>query len=88
LDVPNVPRPAHAGDVVNYSDFLDSINKGEVEMVRVQNDMLSAQYTTKDKKRFKGLSGLGRSGISRCIKYIFIGDLAAKYVRYVKENKS
>ena len=43
-------RPAHAGDVVNYSDFLDSINKGEVEMVRVQNDMLSAQYTTKDQK--------------------------------------
>ena len=41
-------RPAQAGDVVNYSDFLDSINKGEVEMVRVQNDMLSAQYTTKD----------------------------------------
>lgn len=44
-------QPAHAGDVVNYSDFLDSINKGEVEMVRVQNDMLSAQYTTKDGSR-------------------------------------
>lgn len=41
-------RPAHAGDVVNYSDFMESINKGEVEMVRVQQDMLSAQYTTKD----------------------------------------
>ena len=41
-------RPAEAGDVVNYSEFLDSINKGEVEMVRVQNDMLSAQYTTKE----------------------------------------
>ena len=25
-------QPAAAGDVVNYSDFLDSINKGEVEM--------------------------------------------------------
>lgn len=44
-------QPAVAGDVVNYSDFLDSINKGEVEMVRVQNDMLSAQYTTKDGSR-------------------------------------
>eukprot|EP00913_Durusdinium_trenchii_P023499 g22076.t1 len=27
-------QPAHAGDVVNYSDFMESINKGEVEMVR------------------------------------------------------
>ena len=27
-----VLQPAFAGDVVNYSDFLDSINKGEVEM--------------------------------------------------------
>ncbi|CAK8985186.1 unnamed protein product [Durusdinium trenchii] len=44
-------QPAHAGDVVNYSDFMESINKGEVEMVRVQQDMLSAQYTTKDGSR-------------------------------------
>ena len=36
---------------------------------------------------FKGLSGLGRSGISRCIKTIFIGNLAAKYVRYVKQKQ-
>eukprot|EP00438_Fugacium_kawagutii_P026196 Skav206691 [mRNA] locus=scaffold1764:108920:116451:+ [translate_table: standard] len=43
--------PAHADDAVSYSDFLDSINKGDVEMVRVQNDMLSAQYTTKDGSR-------------------------------------
>lgn len=41
-------QPAQAADVVNYSDFIDSINRGEVEMVRVQEDMLSAQYTTKD----------------------------------------
>ena len=36
---------------MNYSEFLDSINKGNVEMVRVQEDMLSAQYTTKDGSR-------------------------------------
>eukprot|EP00913_Durusdinium_trenchii_P028557 g26784.t1 len=41
-------QPAQAADVVNYSDFMESINRGEVEMVRVQEDMLSAQYTTKD----------------------------------------
>ncbi|CAE7378488.1 ftsH [Symbiodinium natans] len=44
-------QPANAADVVNYSDFLDSVKKGDVEMVRVQNDMLSAQYTTKDGAR-------------------------------------
>ena len=36
---------------MNYSDFLDSVKKGDVEMVRVQNDMLSAQYTTKERLR-------------------------------------
>jgi len=44
-------QPAQAADAVNYSDFIDSINRGEVEMVRVQEDMLSAQYTTKDGSR-------------------------------------
>ncbi|CAJ1338985.1 unnamed protein product [Effrenium voratum] len=44
-------QPAQAADTVNYSEFLDSINKGNVEMVRVQEDMLSAQYTTKDGSR-------------------------------------
>ncbi|CAE7937782.1 FTSH, partial [Symbiodinium necroappetens] len=44
-------QPANAADVVNYSDFLESVKKGDVEMVRVQNDMLSAQYTTKDGAR-------------------------------------
>ncbi|CAK9074545.1 unnamed protein product [Durusdinium trenchii] len=44
-------QPAQAADVVNYSDFMESINRGEVEMVRVQEDMLSAQYTTKDGSR-------------------------------------
>ena len=44
-------QPAHAGDVVNYSDFMSSVNKGDVEMVRVQPDMLSAQYITKDGSR-------------------------------------
>ncbi|CAK9008666.1 ATP-dependent zinc metalloprotease FtsH [Durusdinium trenchii] len=44
-------QPAHAGDVINYSDFIDSVNKGDVEMVRVQPDMLSAQYITKEGAR-------------------------------------
>ncbi|CAK9062158.1 unnamed protein product [Durusdinium trenchii] len=44
-------QPANAGDVVNYSDFIDSVNKGDVEMVRVQPDMLSAQYVTKEGAR-------------------------------------
>ena len=47
------PRPANAADEVNYSDFLESVKKGDVEMVRVQNDMLSAQYTTKDGPKSK-----------------------------------
>eukprot|EP00435_Cladocopium_sp_Y103_P005934 s262_g1.t3 len=28
-------QPANAEDVVNYSDFIDSVNKGDVEMVRL-----------------------------------------------------
>lgn len=44
-------QPANAEDVVNYSDFIDSVNKGDVEMVRVQPDQLSAQYITKDGSR-------------------------------------
>jgi len=44
-------QPAQAADVVNYSDFIDSVNRGDVEMVRVQDDQLSAQYTTKDGAR-------------------------------------
>ena len=41
-------QPAMAADVVNYSDFMESVNRGDVEMVRVQDDQLTAQYTTKD----------------------------------------
>ena len=37
--------------MVNYSEFLESVNRGDVEMFRVQEDMLSAQYTTKDGSR-------------------------------------
>jgi len=44
-------QPAFAADVVNYSDFMESVNRGDVEMVRVQDDQLSAQYTTKDGSR-------------------------------------
>jgi len=44
-------QPANAADMVNYSDFINSVNKGDVEMVRVQSDLLSAQYTTKDGAR-------------------------------------
>ncbi|CAE7849807.1 ftsH, partial [Symbiodinium microadriaticum] len=43
-------QPAFAADV-NYSDFMESVNRGDVEMVRVQDDQLSAQYTTKDGAR-------------------------------------
>lgn len=44
-------QPVHAGDSVDYSEFMDSVNKGDVEMVRVQPDALSAQYITKDGAR-------------------------------------
>ena len=44
-------QPANALDEVTYSDFLDQVQKGTVEMVRVQNDMLTAQYTSKDGSR-------------------------------------
>ncbi|CAE7795949.1 ftsH [Symbiodinium sp. CCMP2592] len=44
-------QPAMAADVVNYSDFMDSINRGDVEMVRVKDDQVSARYTTKDGAR-------------------------------------
>eukprot|EP00933_Yihiella_yeosuensis_P001276 TRINITY_DN10204_c0_g1_i1.p1 TRINITY_DN10204_c0_g1~~TRINITY_DN10204_c0_g1_i1.p1 ORF type:complete len:1527 (-),score=452.67 TRINITY_DN10204_c0_g1_i1:229-4809(-) len=44
-------QPASALDTVNYSDFMDQVKKGDVEMVRVQSDMMSAQYTTKDGSR-------------------------------------
>ncbi|CAE6966950.1 ftsH3 [Symbiodinium natans] len=44
-------QPAMAADVVNYSDFMESVQRGDVEMVRVQDDQLSAQYTTKDGAR-------------------------------------
>jgi len=44
-------QPAHALDQVNYTTFLGEVQKGNVEMVRVQNDMLVAQYTTKDGSR-------------------------------------
>lgn len=44
-------RPAQALDEVLYSDFLGEVQKGNVEMVRVQSDLLAAQYTTKDGAR-------------------------------------
>lgn len=44
-------QPANAVDQVNYSDFLEQVQRGEVEMVRVQNDLLTAQYTSKDGSR-------------------------------------
>eukprot|EP00931_Biecheleriopsis_adriatica_P033689 TRINITY_DN1953_c0_g1_i6.p1 TRINITY_DN1953_c0_g1~~TRINITY_DN1953_c0_g1_i6.p1 ORF type:complete len:1517 (-),score=429.01 TRINITY_DN1953_c0_g1_i6:383-4933(-) len=44
-------QPASALDQVNYTDFLDQVNRGDVEMVRVQPDMTAAQYTTKDGAR-------------------------------------
>ena len=46
-------QPALAADVVNYSDFMESVNRGDVEMVRVQDDQLTAQYTTKDGARLE-----------------------------------
>jgi len=44
-------QPVHALDQVNYTTFLGEVQKGNVEMVRVQNDMLVAQYTAKDGSR-------------------------------------
>jgi len=44
-------QPANALDQVNYSVFLEEVQKGNVEMVRVQNDLLVAQYTSKDGSR-------------------------------------
>jgi len=41
-------QPASALDQVAYSDFLDQIQCGNVEIVRVQRDMMSAQYESKD----------------------------------------
>mmetsp|Transcript_49420 Transcript_49420/g.91161 ORF Transcript_49420/g.91161 Transcript_49420/m.91161 type:complete len:813 (+) Transcript_49420:96-2534(+) len=44
-------QPASALDQVTYSDFVAQVEKGNVEMVRVQPDMLSAQFTSKDGQR-------------------------------------
>merc|ERR1719367_1140783 len=44
-------QPANALDQVNYSDFIGQVQQGNVEMVRVQNDLLTAQYTAKDGSR-------------------------------------
>jgi len=44
-------QPASASDQVTYSDFLDQVQSGNVEMVRVQSDLLTAQYTSKDGSR-------------------------------------
>jgi cell division protease FtsH len=44
-------QPANADDQVTYSDFLEQVQSGNVEMVRVQSDMMSAQYQSKDGSR-------------------------------------
>jgi len=44
-------QPASALDAVTYSDFLGEVQRGNVEMVRVQSDLLTAQYTAKDGSR-------------------------------------
>jgi len=44
-------QPANALDQVNYSDFLEQVQKGDVEMVRVEKNMLAAQFTNKDGSR-------------------------------------
>jgi len=44
-------QPVNALDQVTYSDFLAQVDQGSVEMVRVQPDMLSAQFTTKEGNR-------------------------------------
>ena len=44
-------QPASALDQVSYSDFLEQVQQGNVEMVRVQSDLLTAQYTAKDGSR-------------------------------------
>ena len=44
-------QPANAADNVTYSEFLGQVNAGNVEMVRVGSDLLTAQYTAKDGSR-------------------------------------
>eukprot|EP00929_Paragymnodinium_shiwhaense_P089802 TRINITY_DN49_c0_g1_i4.p1 TRINITY_DN49_c0_g1~~TRINITY_DN49_c0_g1_i4.p1 ORF type:complete len:1549 (+),score=503.60 TRINITY_DN49_c0_g1_i4:79-4647(+) len=44
-------EPANADNQVAYSEFLQEVQKGNVEMVRVQNDMMTASYTSKDGSR-------------------------------------
>eukprot|EP00929_Paragymnodinium_shiwhaense_P089799 TRINITY_DN49_c0_g1_i1.p1 TRINITY_DN49_c0_g1~~TRINITY_DN49_c0_g1_i1.p1 ORF type:complete len:1518 (+),score=518.51 TRINITY_DN49_c0_g1_i1:97-4650(+) len=44
-------EPANADNQVAYSQFLEEVQKGNVEMVRVQNDMMTASYTAKDGSR-------------------------------------
>jgi len=36
---------------VTYSEFFNQVQRGDVEIVRVQNDLLAAQYTSKDGSR-------------------------------------
>eukprot|EP00929_Paragymnodinium_shiwhaense_P089807 TRINITY_DN49_c0_g2_i1.p1 TRINITY_DN49_c0_g2~~TRINITY_DN49_c0_g2_i1.p1 ORF type:complete len:1669 (+),score=594.41 TRINITY_DN49_c0_g2_i1:98-5104(+) len=45
------PAMAANPDEVVYSDFLKEVQKGDVEMVRVQKDLLAASYTSKDGSR-------------------------------------
>eukprot|EP00403_Amphidinium_massartii_P046348 CAMPEP_0178467164 /NCGR_PEP_ID=MMETSP0689_2-20121128/52274_1 /TAXON_ID=160604 /ORGANISM="Amphidinium massartii, Strain CS-259" /LENGTH=1537 /DNA_ID=CAMNT_0020094203 /DNA_START=69 /DNA_END=4685 /DNA_ORIENTATION=- len=44
-------QPVSALDQVTYSEFLSQVDQGSVEMVRVQQDMLAAQFTTKEGNR-------------------------------------
>mmetsp|Transcript_5753 Transcript_5753/g.12562 ORF Transcript_5753/g.12562 Transcript_5753/m.12562 type:complete len:814 (-) Transcript_5753:29-2470(-) len=44
-------QPAVATDQLTYSDFLAEVEQGNVEAVRVQSDMLSAEFRSKDGQR-------------------------------------
>lgn len=67
-------QPANALDSVSYSEFLEKVNSGDVEMVRMQKDLLTAQFTSKD-------------GSSRQVDLIPNGNIQDKIIGTLAEKK-
>lgn len=67
-------QPANALDAVSYSEFLEKVNSGDVEMVRMQKDLLTAEFTSKD-------------GSSRQVNLIPNGQIQDKIVGTLAEKK-
>jgi len=74
-------QPANALDSVNYSDFLDKVKAGDIEMVRVQSDMQTAQFTSKDGSR-KQVNLIPNAQVDDDL----FNTLAAKKVDVVMQN--